>query len=224
MTRGGFDASRFDTVLLDMDGTLLDLAFDNFFWRELVPRAMAESERMDVGEARQHLYDKYAAVEGTLAWYCLDHWTRELSLDIRALKSAASHRIRYLPGARTFLCEARVSCRRLLLVTNAHGDTLRIKSELTGLARYFDVCITSHEIGAAKEHPDFWAGLAEKESFDPERTLLVDDSHPVLDAASEFGLGGVLGITNPDSRLSSREPGRHDAVESVAQIVWSEAD
>lgn len=26
-----------DTVLLDMDGTLLDLAFDNYFWQTLVP-------------------------------------------------------------------------------------------------------------------------------------------------------------------------------------------
>ena len=26
-----------DTVLLDMDGTLLDLAFDNYFWQKLVP-------------------------------------------------------------------------------------------------------------------------------------------------------------------------------------------
>ena len=26
-----------DTVLLDMDGTRLDLAFDNYFWQTLVP-------------------------------------------------------------------------------------------------------------------------------------------------------------------------------------------
>ena len=30
------------TVLLDMDGTLLDLRFDNHFWRELVPERYAE--------------------------------------------------------------------------------------------------------------------------------------------------------------------------------------
>ena len=26
-----------DTVMFDMDGTLLDLHFDNFFWLKLVP-------------------------------------------------------------------------------------------------------------------------------------------------------------------------------------------
>ena len=31
------DWTRIDTILLDMDGTLLDLGFDNFFWREHVP-------------------------------------------------------------------------------------------------------------------------------------------------------------------------------------------
>ena len=32
------DWRAIDTVLLDMDGTLLDLRFDNYFWLELVPR------------------------------------------------------------------------------------------------------------------------------------------------------------------------------------------
>ncbi|MDH3916294.1 MAG: haloacid dehalogenase, partial [Chromatiales bacterium] len=32
-----YDWSTVDTVLLDMDGTLLDLRFDNYFWQELVP-------------------------------------------------------------------------------------------------------------------------------------------------------------------------------------------
>ena len=32
---------RVETVLLDLDGTLLDLAFDNYFWRERVPAAYA---------------------------------------------------------------------------------------------------------------------------------------------------------------------------------------
>ena len=31
------DWSRIDHVLLDLDGTLLDLDFDNHFWQTLVP-------------------------------------------------------------------------------------------------------------------------------------------------------------------------------------------
>ena len=34
--------SDIDTVLLDMDGTLLDLHFDNHFWLEHLPQRYAE--------------------------------------------------------------------------------------------------------------------------------------------------------------------------------------
>ena len=34
-----------DTVLLDMDGTLLDLAFDNYFWQKLVPETWGREKQ-----------------------------------------------------------------------------------------------------------------------------------------------------------------------------------
>ena len=39
------DWTSIDTVLLDMDGTLLDLRFDNWFWQEHVPDALREGAR-----------------------------------------------------------------------------------------------------------------------------------------------------------------------------------
>src|SRR5215831_5340508 len=41
-----------DTVLLDLDGTLLDLAFDNYFWREVIPAAYAISNSISIDAAR----------------------------------------------------------------------------------------------------------------------------------------------------------------------------
>jgi putative hydrolase of the HAD superfamily len=41
MAAAAIDWSRIDTVLLDMDGTLLDLRFDNWFWQELIPSRYA---------------------------------------------------------------------------------------------------------------------------------------------------------------------------------------
>lgn len=38
------DWQAVDTVLLDMDGTLLDLAFDNYFWQKLVPETYGEQQ------------------------------------------------------------------------------------------------------------------------------------------------------------------------------------
>jgi putative hydrolase of the HAD superfamily len=40
-----------DTVLLDMDGTILDLKFDSHFWRELVPTKYAAANALTVVDA-----------------------------------------------------------------------------------------------------------------------------------------------------------------------------
>lgn len=208
-----------DTVLLDMDGTLLDLSFDNWFWREAVPRCVARVQGVGPCEIRERLFEKFSAKQGSLDWYCLDYWTAELGLDLRALKEASSHRIRYLPGAREFLRAAAASGKRLVLVTNAHADTLAMKIGVSGLAQFFEVCMTSHEFGTPKESPEFWARLRKRLGFDCGRTLFVDDSLPVLDAASGFGMECVVAITRPDTRQPVRSIARHHAVEGVMGLL-----
>lgn len=208
-----------ETVLLDMDGTLLDLAFDNWFWREAVPRCLARSRCADGGQVREELLTRYARCQGTLQWYCLDYWSAETGLDLRALKSAASHRIRYLPGAREFLASAACSGRRLALVTNAHQYALRLKMGVTGFQQYFEVCISAHELGQPKESAGFWAGLEARLGFDPRRTLIVDDSVAVLDAAARHGIGHIVGITHPDTASAARRLPGYAAVTGVAQLL-----
>lgn len=209
---------EFDTVLLDMDGTVLDLAFDNYFWRELVPRCFARSRRRSRERARAEVFERYARVTGRLEWYCLDYWTAELGLDLKALKAASSHRIRYLPGARAFLAKLAGSGKRIVLVTNAHRDTLAVKRAVTGLDRFFQRCVSSHEFGFAKEQDEFWSRLQAELDFEPGRTLLVDDSAPVLDAAARFGIREVLEVTHPDSRQPPRAAARGRGVRGVAEL------
>ena len=213
------DWRQFDTILLDMDGTILDLAFDNYFWRELVPRCFARAQRRDNQRARDELFARYLRVRGRLEWYCLDYWTRQLGLDLKALKAASSHRIRYLPGARDFLRSLARSGKRVVLVTNAHGDTLAVKRGVAGLDRYFDGFVSSHDFGVAKEQDEFWFRLQAQLDFDPATTLFVDDSEPVLDAAERFGIGKVIAITRPDTRLPIRESGPHDGIPGVVGLL-----
>src|SRR5690349_18625726 len=127
------DWSSIDTVLVDMDGTLLDLNFDTFFWREVVPERYARKHGLTVPAAQESLAPRFEAKVGTLEWYCLDHWARDLGLDLKALKREHCERIRFLPGAREFLASVRVRGKRLSIVTNAHRDTFAVKAERTGI-------------------------------------------------------------------------------------------
>jgi HAD superfamily hydrolase (TIGR01509 family) len=212
-----------DTLLLDMDGTILDLAFDNYFWRELVPRCMARARAADFDSARRELTERYAKREGSLDWYCLDYWSDALALDLRALKAASSHRISYLPGARDCLARLAASGVRLALVTNAHGTTLEIKRGVAGLDRYFDEFVTSHDVGRAKEDPGFWPVLRDVLDFDPQRTAFVDDSPAVLATARQQGLADVIAVRRPDSSAPPRDAAGDRSVESLAELdpVWA---
>lgn len=208
-----------DTVLLDLDGTLLDLAFDNRFWRQQVPEAFARRCAIPLEQARAELEPRFAACEGTLNWYCIEHWSRELGLDIRALKQEAAPGICWLPGAREFLGRVRALGKRLVLITNAHPAALAIKDARTAVVSHFDAGFSAHAFGAPKEHPRFWRELARAEQFRPARSLFVDDSLGVLRAAREAGVGLIYAVRRPDSSGPARMHEEFPAVDAVADLL-----
>jgi len=169
-----------------------------------VPAAWAHRRAISLEQARAELRPRFAACEGTLDWYCVEYWSRELELDIRALKQDVAHGIRWLPGAREFLQRVRVLGKRLVLITNAHPTTLAIKDQRTEVISYFDAGFSSHGFGAPKEDPRFWRELAKVENFAPERSLFVDDSLSVLRAARAAGLGLIFAVRKPDSSGAAR--------------------
>jgi len=212
------DWNRIDTVLLDMDGTLLDLHYDNHFWLEHVPRRYAERYELTLADARAALAGRYKNVEGTLDWYCVDYWTRELGLDIALLKEEVNHLIAVHPHVLDFLDAVRAHGKRLVLVTNAHGKSLDIKFRRTRLNGHFDAVVCAHDIGLPKEQPAFWEKMQAVEPFARERALLVDDSLPVLRSAKSYGVAQLLAVFKPDSQLPEKDVGEFAAIRDFREI------
>jgi HAD superfamily hydrolase (TIGR01509 family) len=200
------DWRRIDTVCLDMDGTVLDLRFDNLFWLEVLPRRWGALRGLDPAAARAQLQPRFDAKRGTLEWYCVDHWSDELGLDVPALKRELREEIRYLDGAPEFLDLLRSTGRRVLLTTNAHPISLQVKDAHTRLSRHFDALVSSHEFGMPKESPRFWERLRLGYGVDVRRTLFVDDSAAVLHAALAAGVAWIYQVLQPDSTQPPHAP------------------
>ena len=198
------DWSKITTVLLDMDGTILDLHFDNHFWLEHLPRRYSEIADISLAQAKEMLISHYHRVEGTIAWYCLDYWAEQTTLPITELKREVQHLIKLRDDAHDFLLALKASGREIVLVTNAHPDSLSLKIERTQLDKYFDTLYSTHEFGVTKESQLLWKKLQDKEGFDPQSTLFVDDSLPILDSAKRFGIAHLLAVANPDSKQAAK--------------------
>ncbi|MDX1756909.1 MAG: GMP/IMP nucleotidase [Marinobacter sp.] len=192
--------TKLDTVFLDMDGTLLDLHFDTHFWLEHLPRRYAEHHRMSPEQAQARILPMIQAERGSLNWYCTDYWSDRLNLDITGLKAEVGDRIGFRPHAREFLARLHQAGLRSIIVTNCHPDPLALKFRHTGLDRLVDDVVSSHTLGKPKEDASFWDDLRHLQPHDPESTLMVDDSFPVLDSAIAAGIGQALAILAPDSR------------------------
>lgn len=199
------DWADIDTVLLDMDGTLLDLHFDNYFWLEHLPIRWSEITGISVADAKAQLQAEYAVLQGKLEWYCLDYWGKRLQLPITELKREVMHKIAMRADVPAFLQALKDSGREVVLVTNAHPGSLSLKIERTELSNYIDVLISTHEFGVTKESQALWHKLQQRLGFDPKRTLFVDDSLPILQAAADFGIRHLLAVANPDSQQPVRD-------------------
>ena len=211
--------NQIDTVLLDMDGTLLDLHFDNQFWLHHLPQCYADKHGIALDAALAELLPLFQRHAGQLAWYCLDFWSRELDLPVRALKEEIAHLIALRPDADRFLAALRAAGKRVALITNAHRDSLSLKMERIELAPYFDRLISSHDYGFPKEDQQFWFALQQDFGFDPARSLFIDDSLPILRSARDYGIAHLLGVRQPDSRGPAKDTEEFAALTDYRRLL-----
>jgi len=213
------DWPRIDTVLLDMDGTLLDLNFDNYFWLEYLPLRFAQENNLEHEEAKRLISQKTSALEGTLEWYSTTYWTQALGIDVVALKHEVRHRVTEMPFCHEFLDGLKAAKKDIVMVTNAHHDSLNLKMDKTGLAHKFDRLITVHEFSLPKENIQCWSEVQKIHPFDPTRTLLIDDNLNVLKSAEKYGIAHLVAIFQPDSQAPKKDVEHFQAIHTFAEIL-----
>jgi len=213
------DWKNIDTVLLDMDGTLLDKHFDDHFWEEYVPMQYSLKNGISQAQAREDLMHRYRSQEETLDWADLDFWTQQLGLDIPGLKRQIQHLISIHPNVVRFLEKVRSAGKKIYLVTNAHGKTLDLKMERTSLSARFDDIVTSHEMGMPKEDPGFWEALRGTVPFEPGKTLLGEDTEAVLRSASLYGVRYLVFVSGSSSAKVPKPSKRYYSVRDFGEIM-----
>ncbi len=213
------DWSKISTVLLDMDGTILDLHFDNHFWLEHLPKRVSEQDNISLAQAKEKLQQQYQEVAGTIGWYCLDYWAEQTQLPIAMLKREVQHLIQLRNDAQQFLIALKATGRKVILVTNAHPESLSLKVERTQLDKYFHKLYSTHEFGVTKESQELWQRLKQKQPFDLDSTLFVDDSLDILASAKEFGIKHLLAVANPDSHQAPRDIKDFPAITDFNDLV-----
>ena len=208
-----------DTVLLDMDGTLLDLHYDNHFWLEHLPKRYAELHGISRAMADLELMPLFERNAGQLKWYCLDFWSAELNIPVRELKLETADLIALRPDADTFLAAIKQAGKRVIMITNAHRDSLSLKLERIELAPYFERLISSHDYGFAKESPAFWDALQADIGFEPSRSLFIDDTLPILRSARDFGIAHLLAVKQPDSKKGPKDTEEFSALGDYRELL-----
>ena len=191
-----------DTVLLDMDGTLLDRHYDDHFWLEHVPKRYSAKNGTSLETAKEKLYYMFRSQENTLNWTDLDYWSEQLGLDIPLLKHEVDHLIAVHPDVIEFLKFLRKNEKGIHLVTNAHGKTLSLKMKKTRLGSYFDSIVSAHDLGLPKEDIAFWGELQKVIAYDPSKTMLGEDSETNLHTANQYGIKHLIYISAPNSQLA----------------------
>lgn len=214
-----FNWSEISTVLLDMDGTILDLHYDNYFWLEHLPYRYSQKMLIPVDEAKKTLHTHYSSVAGSIQWYCLDYWAQQTCLPIIKLKREVQHLIQWRDDAIAFLKALRSAGKTVVLVTNAHPEALALKINMTQLDQYFDVLYSTHQFGATKESQLLWRRLQNKQKFDCNTSLFIDDNLEILKSAQDYGIKHLLAIANPDSKKPSRKITDFPSIVSYEKLI-----
>ena len=207
------DWSDFDTLLLDMDGTLLDLEFDDHFFMQYMP------VRLDGSGVETRFHTLMESTRGTIQWYCTDNWREHLGFSLIDEMQRFRHQVRWRPGVTDFLRLAKKAGKKLIIATNAHPDVFRLKAEVLEIERFVDVVVSSHDYAEPKEAAAFWTALSDQHNLALQRCAFFDDSEAVLASAIRNQVGCVVGVDKPNSARPPRTLNGHLQIRDFSDLI-----
>lgn len=208
-------------IMFDMDGTLLDLAFDDLIWNQQLAIRHAENHQCSIEQSQASLNQFYQQHKHTIAWYSSDYWTATVGVDVLQLQYDFKQYIAPRPGCFELLQQLKQLGYRCWLLTNADQAGLKLKLDQIELSPFFEVILSSEQFGYSKEHPLFWQKLQALHPFSPHQAVFIDDTAPVLEAAQQFGIEHLISIIQPSSTQAAREANQLDypAIQDLTELL-----
>jgi putative hydrolase of the HAD superfamily len=201
-----------------MDGTLLDLHFDFYFWTQHLPQKYSQIHNADINEVTDYIAHRLAEKQGQLEWYCTDYWSQQFELNIIAAQTEVQNLIRERAQVIEFLNQLGMMQKKRVLITNSDRPSINLKFANCALEPLLDQVISSHDYQVAKEQQQFWHHLQTHIDFDSETAVFIDDSEAVLDSAQQFGIKQLLSIKQPISSQLREVDSKYPMVENFLAL------